>query len=205
MELNELHIAERSAEKSAELNSGPVKAIFGMLYDILALYESSGGWNYIPGTENTDGAWEYFEGLIENAGKRLTVDFHGKRDDPVCQKLERIIGETKEFVKSCEVPGVVTRWREINPQINYFDCVFDLINELGMEATEQLYREGRLAIFPSDPIIEARKEYFAQKELTNTEDNSRYSEERIFQNELLRTLTMVFENDFGSEGDPRVK
>lgn len=93
MELNELHIAERSAEKPADLNSGSVKAIFGMLYDILALYEASGCYNYIPGTKDTEGAWGYFEGLIENARKKLTVDFLGKRDDTVCQRLDRIIGE----------------------------------------------------------------------------------------------------------------
>lgn len=202
MELNELHIAERSAEKPAELNSGSVKAIFGMLYDILALYEASGCYNYIPGTKDTDGAWGYFEGLIENARKKLTVDFLGKRDDTVCQRLDRIISETEVFIKRYEVPGVVTRWQEINPQIKYFDCVFDLMDEMGMETAEQLNRDGRLAFFPSDRVTKARNAYFAQKKLANDRDNLQYSEERIFQNELLRTLAMVFENDFGKDHLP---
>lgn len=190
---------EMNVMQNVEPNSGSVKAIFGMLYDILALYEASGCYNYIPGTQDADGAPEYFGGLIENVEKKLNADFPGKRDSEEYRKLDRIIKETEVFVKSYEVPGVEERWKEINPQINFFDCAFDLIDEMGMETAKQLNRDGRLAIFPSDPIIEARKEYFAQKELANTEDNSRYSEDRIFQNELLRTLAMVFENDFGRE------
>lgn len=185
MELNKLH-------------NESVKAIFGMLYDILSLYESSGCYNYIPDTENSDDAPEYFGGLIENIRKKLNADFLNERDNMVCQKLDRIIGETEVFVKSYSVPGVVTRWQTINPQINYFDCVFDIIDELGPEEAQNLYREGRLAFFPSDDFIKARKDYFAQKELANVKDNPQYSEERIFQDELLRTLAMVFENDFGS-------
>ena len=62
MELNKLH-------------NESVKAIFGMLYDILSLYESSGCYNYIPDTENSDDAPEYFGGLIENIRKKLNADF----------------------------------------------------------------------------------------------------------------------------------
>lgn len=185
------------AEPSEELHSGSVKAIFGMLYDILAKYESSGCYNYIPDTNNGDGAWEYFEGLIGDVRKRLTSDFLGKRDDAVCKKLERIIDETEVFVKSYSVPGVVKRWRKINTAINYFDCVFDLIDEMGIEAARELKRAGRFAFFPSDFVIKARDMYFAEKAVRNVEGNLRYTETRLFQNELLQTLAMVFENDFG--------
>lgn len=185
--------------ESNELHNKSVKTIFGMLHDILALYESSGCYNYIPGTENTDDdPAEYFEGLIENIRKKLTADFTGERDNMVCQKLDRIIGETEVFVKSYSVPGVVTRWQTINPKINYFDSVFDIIDEVGIEEARDLFRNGMLAFFPSDDFIKSRKVYFAHKEPANTKDNLQYSDDRIFQDELLRTLVMVFKNDFGS-------
>lgn len=72
MEMKELQIAK--------LKSGSVKAIFERLYDIPAMFEASRCYNYIPGTQDTEGAWEYFEGLIENARKKLIADLLGKRD-----------------------------------------------------------------------------------------------------------------------------
>lgn len=184
-------------EQSEGLHSDPVKTVFGMLYDILALYETSNCFNCIPGTDDMDGAWEYFEGLIGNVRKKLTADLLGQRDSAEYQKLECIIDETEVFIKSYSVPGVVKRWRAINPQINFFDCVFDLIDELGMETARALNSAGRFAFFPSDFVIKARDMYFAEKAVRNVEGNLQYTETRLFQNELLQTLAMVFENDFG--------
>lgn len=180
-----------------ELHNESVKAIFSMLYDILAQYESSGCYNYIPGTKNTDGAWQYFEGMIGNVRKKLIADFLGKRDDTVCKKLEQIIDETEIFVKSYSVPGVVLHWKKINPQIFFFDCVFDMIDKLGAETARELFLKGLFEDFPDSNVIKARKNYFVRKRSENTENNLQYSEERLFQNELLLTLAMVFENDFG--------
>lgn len=182
-----------------EPHSDPIKFVFSMLYDILALYEASGCYDHIPGTDDADGAWEYFEGLIGNVRKKLTVDLFDKRDSEEYWKLERIIDETEVFVKSYSVPGVVKRWREINLQINYFDPVFELINELGMERVQLLYSNGMLDVLPSDYIIKARYMYFAKRAMQNDNGNLRYTETRLFQNELLQTLAMVFENDFGSK------
>ena len=192
-------IPDNRGEQSEELHSDLVKTVFGMLYDILALYETSDSFNCIPGTDDTDGAWRHFEGLIGDVRKKLTADCLGKRDSDTYQKLERIIDETEVFVKSYSVPGVVKRWRAINPQINFFDCVFDIIDELGMETARALNRAGRLAYFPSDFAIKARDMYFAEKAVQNVEGNLRYTETRLFQNELLQTLAMVFEKDFGGE------
>lgn len=195
---------EVNEKPSEELHSDPVKAVFGMLYDILALYETSDCYNYIPGTDDMDGAWEYFEVLIGNVRKKLTADLLGNRDSAEYQKLEQIINETEVFIKSFSRPGVVMRWRKINPQINFFDCVFDLIDELGMEKMQALKREGRFAFFPSAYAIKARDMYFAEKAVQNDEGNLQYTETRLFQNELLQTLAMVFENDFGSKDNSRV-
>lgn len=186
-------------KETEELHSVSVKDIFGMLYDILALYEASDCYNRIPSTEDTDGVWGYFEGRIGDVRKKLAADLLGKRGSDEYRKLERIIDETEVFVKSYSVPGVAKRWKEIDPRINYFDCVFDLIDELGMEEAQLLYDAGRLEFFPNADDIVRRKMYFAEKAVRNNEGNLQYTETRLFQNELLQALAMVFENDFGSE------
>ena len=33
------------------------------------------------------------------------------------EKLTRIVNETEQFVRSCERPGVVKRWKKMNPDI----------------------------------------------------------------------------------------
>lgn len=45
-------------------------------------------------------------------------------------------------------------------------------------------------------MVEKRNAYFAKIRERNDSDNLRYSEARIFQDELLHTLTILFEEDF---------
>lgn len=142
------------------------------------------------------------EAEIGRVKKALMTEGFDQCDNKDCQKLERIINETEAFIKSYSVPGVVKRWRKINPRINYFDCVFEIIRGCGMETARQLYGEGLLDYLPCDYIIKAQKVYFAQREYTNLRNNLQYSEERLFQNELLRTLAMVFDNDFNNNWEP---
>lgn len=113
-------------------------------------------------------------------------------------KLIRITDETEEFVRAYEKPGVVTRWKRINPRILFFECAFDL-----METCPDMYRQIswgltdlKLACYPDESLIKARKRYFEDEKKKIEDRNLRYSEDRIFQNELLRTLKRVFEFDF---------
>lgn len=182
------------------IGEGAVKTVFGMLYDVLSLYEASGGFNYIPGTRDRDGAWGYFEGMIERIRKMVISEFLGQRTGDTFKKLSNIIEETERFVKSFSIPGVADRWRTINPKIDYFDCVYDVIDEMGREAAKQMEQTGILSFrfFPDEPEVMKRALYFRIKRDKNERGNLQYSEERIFQTELLETLAMVFEHDFRS-------
>lgn len=180
-------------------DSEPVRAVYGMLRNILELYVDGECYNRLPDTDNYDGARDYFSGLIGDARKRLATEFLGRRDDEVCQKLGSIIDETETFVMSCSVPGVVERWRDINPRLNYFDCVFDIIEEEGMETARFANRLGRLAFFPSARDIKARKAYFAERATQYAGEDPQSAELRLFRDELLLTLTAVFGHDFGEE------
>jgi hypothetical protein len=54
----------------------------------------------------------------------------------------------------------------------------------------------KLSLYPDEKLIAERKKYFEEIHRKNKENDLRYSQERIFLNELLNTLKLVFENDF---------
>ena len=173
-----------------------IKEVFELLWDILGLYEESDCFNYLPGTKDSDGAWEYFDGLITKVRKKAASLFLGARDSEEYRKLSTIIDETEKFVKRFERPGNVMRWREINPRLNYYHCSYDLLDDVGPRTYVDVANKGMLDFIPTKEDLTNRKLYFAAWEEKNERDNLRYSEDRLFQNELLETLTMVFEHDF---------
>lgn len=131
-----------------------------------------------------------------NVRKKANSLFLGERDSEEYQKLNTIIDETERFVKRFERPGVVMRWREINPQMNYYDCAFELMDDCGPKAFVDAANRGMLSYIPTKEDVANRKRYFEALKRKNDADNLRYSETRMFQNELLETLTKVFEHDF---------
>lgn len=173
-----------------------IKTVYGMLWDVLALYEKTDSYNKIPEGEKEVDIWDYMgDKLLE---VRKTIDMLLLGEEDIKRKLTQIVDETERFVRICERPGVVKRWKRINPQILFFDCAFDL-----MEECPEMYQEIscgltdlKLACYPDETLLAARKRYFAAAKKRIEEGNLQYTEDRVFQDELLRTLTLVFENDF---------
>lgn len=173
-----------------------IKAVYGMLWDVLALYEKTDCYNKTPEGEKDADIWVYMGDRLLEVRKNIDILFLG--DKELRKKLTQIVDETEQFVRTYEIPGVVTRWRKINPQIIFFDCAFDI-----MEKSPKLYKEiswgltdFKLSCYPDETLIEARKRYFANAKRKIEKGNLQYTKERVFLNELLRTLTLVFENDF---------
>lgn len=173
-----------------------IKTVYGMLWDVLAQYEKTDCYNELPGGENGGNIWDYMGDKLLNIRKTIDTLFLG--EDDIRGKITRIVDETEQFIRSYERPGVVKRWRRIKPQILFFECAFDL-----MENCPNMYKEIswgftdlKLACYPDDTLVEARKRYFGEAKKKIEDGNLQYSEDRVFQNELLRTLTLVFENDF---------
>lgn len=120
----------------------------------------------------------------------------------LADELLQVVEETEYFVRQCEVPGVVTRWKRINPKLIYFDCAFEI-----MEACPEEYLEMkrglsdvRLSCYPDEELVAERKEYFARKKEQCRRQNRVYSEEHAFQEELLDTLKLLFEDLFQRYG-----
>ena len=208
----EIEISHETKAPGSQLQE-PVRAVFKGLLELFLLYTASGCYNYVPYTKDGDNAWEYFGRRLQQIRKQVTLSFLGKSNTDVERRLERVIRETEIFIRSFSVPGVVKRWRKINPRINYFDCVFHLTEEQ-MEK-ERLWRnvleaKGLLgkrtpsgfpmfiwyAYIPTKEEVEAKNRYFQQIEKENEDGNLRYDDHQIFQNELVRTLRLVFEHDF---------
>lgn len=176
-----------------------IKTVFSKLYDLFALYEETECFNQIPNGESGD-VWEYINKKLLDIRKTITTSFLGERN--VSKKLHHIADEAEHFLKICEIPGVVARWSEVNPKILFFECAFDLMEE-DVDTYEKLktgeFGGIHLAIYPDEAMIAEQKKYFGEIQEKIQEHNLQYSEERIFQNELLRTLRMVFEHDFARE------
>jgi hypothetical protein len=175
-----------------------IKTVFYELYKIIIsnFYEETECYNVVPGKKSAD-IWKIKEkkliaihGLVESL-------LLGESEVPA--KLHAIIDETEYSVKGYEIPGTVTRWKRINPKLLYFDPAFELMDELDEETYLEMQRGlagEKLSLYPDEKLIAERKKYFEEIHRKNEENDLRYSQERIFLNELLNTLKLVFENDF---------
>ncbi len=173
-----------------------IKTVFCELWEILALYEKTDCYNIVLDKDSKSDIWDYMGERFLHVRKTVNVLFLGESE--LRKKLIQIVDETEYFVRRYEKPGVVKRWKEINPSLLFFDVSFDILDE-----SPKIYKKMcrglsdiHLACYPDEELIYAKKEYFKQINQANEDNNLQYSEERIFQNELLQTLTLVFENDF---------
>lgn len=170
-----------------------IKVVYGELWELLSLYEKTGCFNKVPEGEAEEEIWDYMERKVADIRKTVAVLFLGEAE--IAKDLNRIIDETEYFVKQYEVPGVVNRWKQVNPKLIYFDAAFTI-----MEEEPELYKQVsrglkdvHFACYPDAELIAERNKYFKEIKRKNQRDNLKYSEDRIFQNELLCTLTLLFE------------
>lgn len=173
-----------------------IKTVYGMLWDVLGLYEKTECYNKVPENEQKADIWDYMGDKLIDIRKEISTLFLGNEEISV--KLNQVVDETEQFVRSYEVPGVVKRWKEINPQILFFDCAFDLMKECPdmFKKISWGLTELKLSCYPDETLVAARNIYFDSSIRKIVDGNLRYSKERVFQDELLRTLTLVFEHDF---------
>lgn len=184
---------------------GPYRAeieqVYGHLQELLAEYTETGCYNEVPeGAADPDGLAYTMRRLAEIRDGAASL----ARCPEVMARLERILSETEFFLRQYEQPGVVARWRELNPPIEFFDCAFDLLEE-EPELFEQI-RTGQcgpigLACYPNPEELPQRQDYFAAVQQQFAREGRAYSDDAAFQDELCRTLEVVFRADFGEAWD----
>lgn len=173
-----------------------IKTVYGMLWDVLALYEKTDCYNKVPEREIGTDIWVFMGDKLTEVRKEINTLFLG--NNVLRQKLNQVVDETERFVRSYERSGVVTRWKRMNPRILFFDCAFDVMSE-SPEMYKQIswgLTDLKFSCYPDETLKAARNRYFAEAKQKIESGNLRYSKERVFQDEVLRTLTLVFEHDF---------
>lgn len=173
-----------------------IQKVYGMLWEIIRLYEKTECYNKVPEGDKEMDIWQFMEEKLAEVRKEVSTLFLG--NEKLYAKLNRVVDETEYFVRSYESPGVVKRWKQMNPRLIFFDCAFDLMEE-SPETFQEIswgLADVRLSCYLDETLVKARNSYFANIKKKNEDGNLRYSEERIFQDELLRTLTLVFTHDF---------
>lgn len=194
-------IERGAAMKKKEIRSA-VKTVYQELWDLLSLdvetehfFKLPKGAEPVEDSEEDEG-WNYAYKKINEIRGHVSVLFLG--EEKIIRSLNQIVEEVKYFIKNCEVPGVVTRWKRMNPRLVYFDCAFEVM-ETCPEAYMEMRRgltETRLSCYPDAELIEKRKAYFAKAKAKCEHDVIEYSQEQVFQEEILHTLTLLFEDAF---------
>ena len=176
-----------------------IQSVYEKLREVLALYEKTDCYNTVPAGEKTQDISDYMENKLLEIRREIHASFSEYPQIKISARLTRIVNETAHFVRCYERPGVVKRWQEINSKILFFDCAFDL-----MENSPELYQEIcsgsnclKLACYPDKAMEDARKKYFQDAKKKYGGEDISDIEDKAFQDELLRTLALVFKNDFG--------
>lgn len=179
-----------------------IKAIYQELWDLLSLevetehfYKLPKGEEPVENSEEDEG-WNFAYKKISEIKGHVRKWFLG--EEKIQTSMNQIVDEVKDFIRSCEVPGVVTRWKRLNPRLVYFDCAFEV-----METCPEAYLEmrggltdTRLSCYPDAELVEKRNAYFANAKAKCARDATAYSEDQVFQDEILHTLTLLFEDAF---------
>lgn len=181
--------------KKKEIRS-VVKTVYRELLNLLSLYEMTDGSCKTPEQEAYKNISGYAEKKIADIRKTVNILLLGEKK--AADNIMQLIDETAYFVRQCEVPGVVTRWKQVNPILIYFDCAFDLMEQCPQEyeAMRRGLTETRLSCYPDAHLLAERNAYFEQVKKRYEHENRVYSENDIFQEELQHTLTLLFEEAF---------
>lgn len=181
-------------EKREIINA--IEEVYRELRALLSLYVETNCFNDVPEGEAEEGILDFINRRIDKIRKSVKSLFPEERK--FARRLNHIIDETEYFTKQFKRPGVVIRWKQINPQLLYFEDAFEL-----MESNPELYLKIRrgltvfhLSCYPDSELVVQRNAYFAKAKEDYERNNLEYSEERIFQDELLNTLTLLFEAEF---------
>jgi len=166
-----------------------------LLYEL----EASSYYSYKPGT-NEDG-FQYYDMRLQNIRKEIDCRFWNKNS--IRNKLYHLVEEEEFLIKNCDHPGVPERWERANPKLRYFDCVFDFI-ENNPEVYERI-KAGSLQtntgitisfkFYPTKEECFERKLYLKKITDKNICQNTHYSYDRIYQNEVVSAFRKVFEAD----------
>lgn len=176
-----------------------IEMMYTQLRSFLEEYAETDRFNLVPKGVTEDDAAQYVERRLRDIRATVIAPLEEESDLP--EKLRRIWVETEYFTKQYEVPGVVQRWKQIDPDLIFFDAAFDLMDE-----EPEIYDSIKMGLYPfhlncypDEAWVQRRKVYFSEVEERYALTGREFSEKSAFQDELCRALELVFQEDFGTD------
>lgn len=118
------------------------------------------------------------------------LQIHGHEN--IVRKLFDITTAVKQFICSCEIPGVPERWYEVNPALRYYSAEFDLaINHKPAYLIAE--RNNMIAYKPKEDELVSYVRYFNDLKEDNNRYNYHYDDNDYYQRELVKTVYLLFE------------
>ncbi len=174
-----------------------IRLVYEQLRQFLSEYEETERFNQVP--PDAPEAWpvSYTSRRLLEIWRTACALLQGEQE--LLEKMERILAETVYFTREYEQPGVVRRWKQLNPNLLFFEAAFDF-----MEESPELYEQMRMGLLlvrpdclPDKSWCRRRDAYFAAARERLSQEERKWSRDLVFQEELCRTLELVFRQDFG--------
>ena len=200
-----------------------IHEVYEKLCALLSLYEETDCFHAVPEGEDEEFLNRKFRELDQSVN-RDPSDMDEEALG-VMGRLKQIMWDVGIFVANakCNPQMAVLRLKSANWQLIYFDEIFDLMEEYP-ETYKEILAERRLQKeleikgmhefpadaetrkrlredlsnlpVPSEKLIAERKAYFAKIREGNEREHVTLSKKRMFQEELLNTMHILFERNF---------
>lgn len=200
-----------------------INEVYEKLCALLSMYEETDCFHAVPEGEDEEFLNRKFRELDQSVNRDPT-DMDEKALG-VMGRLKQIMWDVGIFVANakCNPQMAVLRLESANWQLIYFDEIFDLMEEYPetykemlverklqkelelrkmrmLPANEEEIKELREffanTAVPSEKFIAERNAYFEKIIERNEQDHVTWSKKRMFQEELLNTMKLLFERNF---------
>lgn len=171
-----------------------IKEIYELLYKVLSFYDSTDCFNLSPtGKDLKD--YDLHLKMIDEAEMRTNSIFLFKPE--IRTKLLEIIEDVRAFVCRYEIPGIPKHWFDYNKNLKFYHPAFQIKQlEKVLDPVNLARLKKRLNYYPSDLEYIQYLNYFSDLDQQNQDKNLKYSYNKWYQIELLKTLTTLFKESF---------
>ena len=166
-----------------------VKAVYSSLIKLISEYSLSDCFNRTP--DDSD-ALLYYRRKVDRI-ESMVKQIHGH--DALVDDLLSLVKDIKRMICTCDFPGVPKLWYVINPNLRFYTVGFAIISE-APEFYHKLKNGGTcftLEYYPEESELEQCYEYFSELYKENEENNFHYNSSDFFQEELIKTIKLLFE------------
>ena len=180
-----------------------VNDVYKKIWELLSLYAETEGFNRVPEGEAEENPQDFVKRKMGEI-KKIEDSFYLYMDEQeiaeveeTFDKLYKIYNDTayffnKYFDRNALSNNVVFWWGAVNPNLIYYNRVFDLMEKYPKTYMEIIPLGTEL---PGAEFVAERNAYFEKIKEQNERENLNWSKDRFFQEELLNTLKLLFERE----------